>query len=235
MRFEVYCDESHPDAFFSEADGSARYLMIGGLWLPSDIRAELKGQLNRLKQEHSFTTEIKWHKVHSAKEAFYMDLIKLFFSYGEQLRFRCIAVDSQRVDMVKFHKNDKELGFYKFYYQMLQHWIDDFNEYSIFCDEKSNRARDRLRTLHTALCNSNLSSKILWVQALPSKEVVLIQFADFLLGMASSRMNDAVRAGSVKERLIQTVERKLDRACLTHTPKSERKFNIFKIRLEGGW
>jgi len=57
------------------------------------------------------------------------------------MRFRCIAVDREQVNLA-LHQNDGELGFYKFYYQLLHHWILD-NEYRIFCDLKTNRGRRR--------------------------------------------------------------------------------------------
>lgn len=69
---------------------------------------------------------------------FYVELIDLFFAYGDNLRFRCIAVDRTQLNLA-LHDNDGELGFYKFYYQLLHHWILDFNSYRIFCDVKSNR------------------------------------------------------------------------------------------------
>jgi hypothetical protein len=238
MKFDIYCDESHPDVFWSKAETRARFLLIGGLWLPTEERAGLKEQIRQLKEQHGFHHEIKWHKVHDGKMDFYRSLIDLFLQ--SELRFRCIAVEGDKVDMVRFHQSDQELGFYKFYYQMVKHWLDDFNDYRIFCDEKTNRSGDRLATLRKTLDCANLTSSVLAVQALPSKEVVLIQLADFLLGMASSRLNETVAPGSCKDIIIQHLEQGLKQQGfrtdrLSPTWKSERKFNIFKINLQGGW
>jgi hypothetical protein len=120
--------------------------MIGSLWLPADLRGEIKQKILELRQHHQAWGEIKWSKVSPNRQGFYLDLIDLFFSYGDNLRFRCIAVDHQQVNLA-LHENDGELGFYKFYYQLLHHWILDFNEYRIFCDAKSNRDPKRLSTL----------------------------------------------------------------------------------------
>ena len=236
MKFEIYCDESQPDVFWSKAPSHAKYLLIGGLWLPADLRQEIKQRIKELKSTHGvpLMQEIKWHKVHRAREPFYRGLIDLFMHYGENLRFRCIAVEGSQVNMVRFHENDRELGFYKFYYQMIKHWLLDFNEYRIFCDEKTNRLGDRLETLRRTLDYANFTSKVISVQALPSGEVALIQLADFLLGMASSRMNEEVRPESFKSRLIEYLEAQLGRS-VGPTPKSEQKFNVFKINLQGGW
>lgn len=234
MKFDIYCDESQPDVFWSKSPTRARFLLIGGLWLPTEQRDTTKAAIGALKDEHGFHHEIKWHKVHHGKMNFYRALVDLFVD--SDLRFRCIAVEGEKVDMVRFHQDDQELGFYKFYYQMIKHWLDDFNEYRVFCDEKTNRSRDRLATLRRTLDCANLTSSVRAVQALPSKEVLLLQLTDFLLGMASSRLNDSLVPGSAKDQLIHYLEHRIkeDRP-LAPTWKSEQKFNIFKIDLQGGW
>ncbi len=232
MQFEVYCDEVFPDLFTSESP-KARYLMIGSLWIPADRREDLKSKIKALRERHNAWGEIKWSKVSPSKLAFYIDLIELFFGYGDNLRFRCIAVDREQVNLA-LHAGDHELGFYKFYYQVLHHWILDFNSYSIFCDTKSNREKDRLHELGRVLGNANLSASIGCVQALPSKQVVLIQMADLLLGAASSRMNATLRQGSAKEKLAVALEDRLGHN-LQPTFRNARKFNIFRINLRGGW
>lgn len=234
MKFDIYCDESHPDVFWSRSEARAKFLLIGGLWLPTESREAIKRQIGALKEQYDFHHEIKWAKVHGGKMEFYKALVNLFLA-SEELRFRCIAVDGDKVDMVRFHQDDQELGFYKFYYQMVKHWLDDFNEYRIFCDEKTNRVGDRLETLRRTLDCANLTSTVRSVQALPSHEVVLIQLADFLLGMVSARLNESVAKGARKDLLIQYLEQELKLSRLGPTTKSVQKLNVFRINLQGGW
>lgn len=234
MKFEVYCDEALPDVFTSEHP-RARYLMIGSLWLPAALREDAKDKIGRLRERHKVWGEMKWTKISPAKAPFYAELIDLFMSYGMDMRFRCIAVDRTQVNMA-LHGHDGELGFYKFYYQLLHHWILDFNAYRVFCDLKINRDRSRLSTLKTCLNYANGSATISDVQSLPSQEVVLIQLCDVLLGAVSSRLNETLKAGSAKEAVVKQLETRLDlRGMLAATGAAEKKFNIFKIRLEGGW
>lgn len=232
MEFEVYCDEAHPDLFTS-AKPQAQYLMIGSLWLPAALREEVKGKIKALRQEHNAWGEIKWTKVSPSKLAFYIELVEMFIGYGDKMRFRCIAVDQSQINM-DLHQGDHELGFYKFYYQVLHHWILDFNSYRIFCDLKSNREPARFPELRKVLDNANLSADVQCVQALPSKQVTLIQLTDLFLGAASSRLNKTLREGSAKETLVMELEQRLGRQ-LGPTWRSERKFNIFNIDLRGGW
>ena len=234
MKFEVYCDEALPDLFTSTKP-RARYLMIGSLWLPADLRADANLQIGRLRKRHGVWGEAKWTKISPAKANFYNEIIDLFMSYGMDMRFRCIAVDRTQVNMA-LHDGDEELGFYKFYYQLLHHWILDFNDYRIYCDLKTNRDRTRLRVLKRCLDYANKSATIDDLQSLPSTEVALLQLCDVLLGAASSRLNDTLKPGSAKESLVSLLEARLDlRGTLSPTGAAEKKFNIFKINLGGGW
>lgn len=234
MNYEVYCDEAFPDLFTSKKS-NYKYLTIGSLWLEKPLRAELKNKIRELKEKHNAWGEIKWNKISNDRLNFYFDLVDLFMSYGYNLRFRCIAVNSDQVDLKLHHNNDGELGFYKFYYQLLHHWILDFNEYSIFCDTKTNRDPKRLQVLRECLTASNLSSQIINLQALPSKEVTLIQFSDFLLGIASARLNNTLKDGSPKKQVVERLENHLNITKLIPTHQTELKFNIFQIKLGGGW
>ena len=233
MRYEIYCDESHPDVFWSHSTARARFLCIGGLWLAADLRAEMKARLRELTTRYGRIGELKWHKVHAKWEPFYRELIDLFVTYDAELvRFRCILVEGDKVAMEQFHEDDPKLGFYKFYYQLLVHWIEDGHDYAIFCDEKTNRKHDRLQTMLRILQRS-CAGRVLSIQALPSHEVQLLQYADFLLGMVSSRFNNDIAPGGTKDRVISYLEERLGKRWkLLPTTKGVRKFNIFKIALE---
>ena len=138
------------------------------------------------------------------------------------------------VNLEFYHENDQELGFYKFYYQLLHYWILDFNEYNIFCDYKKNRDRTRLKTLQRCLDSSNLSSDIPVIQSVRSEESVLIQFADVLSGAVAAKFNQVSKTDSAKSIIIKEIENRLNHKILPTGPY-EKKFNVFKIDLKGGW
>lgn len=232
MIFDVYCDESSPDALTSKSP-NVKYMLIGSLWLPFNKRHELKEALLKIREKHSTWGEIKWSKVSQSKIEFYKDLIDLFWLYNDDLRFRAIVVNQELIQS-KLMDDDAELGFYKFYYQLIHHWIQDNNEYNIFCDVKVNRDRNRIKVLERCLSRTNLSSTIKGVQSLPSKEVVLIQYCDFLLGLAGAKLNKTLNVNSAKNKLVLHLEQKLGHT-IQPTYRTENKFNIFKIRLQGGW
>jgi len=132
---------------------------------------------------------------------------------------------------MSFHNNDPELGYYKFYYQLLHHWIDPGNSYAIYCDLRSNRLRDRAGTLERVLRYANSGSVIERVQHVASHEVPLIQLSDLLLGAASTRLNERVLSPS-KESIVRRLELGLGRRNgLRATWKTETKYNIIQIQL----
>jgi len=233
MDFDVYCDESRPDVFSSKKN-NARYMVIGSLWLPTALRDEMKQAIHDLRDRYKIGGEFKWRKVTPSRRDFYLELVSWFMDQDDQLRFRCIAVDHSQVDLALHHNDDQELGFYKFYYQMLHHWILDFNCYSIFCDFKQNREPDRLAVLQRCLSYSNLSSSIERVQAIRSRESVLLQLTDVLTGIASARLNNILTRDTAKFDLVHVLEARL--GCeIRHTLRGEQKFNVFVIDLAGGW
>lgn len=72
------------------------------------------------------------------------------------------------------------------------------------------------------------------IQSLPSKEVVLLQMVDLLTGAVNTKFNDSIKKNRAKLELIKYIEKKL-KHHIVPTSKSEEKFNVFKINLQGGW
>ena len=231
MNFEVYCDESRQD-IPKNLKLSNKYMLIGGIWIKAEKRNEIKNKIKMLKNKYKFGGEIKWKKVCKRNIDFFKSIIDLFLS-NLDIRFRCIVIDKSKLDFYKYHNKDIELGFYKFYYQMLNKWIYDYNNYKIFIDLKTNRIKNRIKVLEQVLNNANLFSEIT-VQALPSREVLLIQLTDFLLGLISTKFNYEDKVNINKKTLIGYLETKLGKK-IEATNLNEKKVNIFVINLNGGW
>ena len=231
--FDIYCDECFPDLLTSEKP-QAQFVIIGSLWLPTCKRAEFKALIHQLRDTHEVGGEITSRKVSPSRLKFYEALIDLFMSEGLDLRYRSIVIDRQKVDLQRFHASSAELSFYKFYYQMLHHWIGAANTYHIFCDYQTNQHPARLTELKQVLCNANPLTEFRTVQWVRSKESVLTQFADVLTGLTSAKLNQTIQAGSAKEQLLRYLEAKRGRP-IKATSLGEQKFNLFQIALDGGW
>jgi len=229
MEFEIYCDESNQELLSSKKESDNRFFLIGGVWLPSSKRGFYKQIIRGIREEKETYGEAKWNAVCPSKLPFYLSLIDFFFEQGDDLRFRCIVIDSKEINLTKYHDADQELGFYKFCYQLLKNWIEDFNSYYIFVDCKTNRIPFRLQTLQKYLRQSNLLAKVMTVQALPSNQVDLIQLADVVLGAVGAKFNGNITS-SAKLAVIERIETHLGHPIIP-TSRAVKKFNIFKIML----
>jgi len=209
--------------------------MIGSLWLPAGMRSGAKDRIAALRMRHGVWGEMKWTKISPSKQAFYEELVDLFISFGMDMRFRCIAVDRENAELSRYG-NDREPGFYRFYYHLLRRGIMDFNEYRIFLDLKTTRDRMRLRDLKRGLRDSNLSATISDLQSLPSPEVVLLQLCDVLLGSAGSCLNRTLGDCTAKSAVVRRLEKRLGLRCgIELMRKTEEKFDLFEIHPTGGW
>lgn len=128
---------------------------------------------------------------------------------------------------MSYHDDNHELGFYKFYYQLLKHKLRKDFRYRIYCDLKSNKALGRAATLKDYL-SRNALGEIEMVQMLPSKELVLMQLADLLLGAVSAKFNFGTPTSKAKQEVIRRIETHLKHP-IAPTSKNENKFNVFKI------
>lgn len=229
MNFEVYCDESAQELFHNRPSGE-HYVLIGGIWIKSENREAYKNSIKELRERYNLHGEFKWKRVSPSKIDFYIEIVKWFFK--SDIRFRTIVLRADELNAIKFHNQDNELMFYKFYYQLLHHWILDFNHYSIFVDTRTNRLHNRLKTLQECLNNSNLTSTVS-IQALPSNELDLIQVADLLIGAVGYKFHKR-NTSEAKLEVIDVITKLLGREIFP-TPKREEKFNVFRFRSGGGW
>ena len=92
MKFDVYCDENRPDLLSSKKP-PAKYMVIGSLWMKAGDRQIFKDQIHALRDKHKIGGEFKWQKVSPSRLLFYQELVGWFIDQGEELRFRCIAVE----------------------------------------------------------------------------------------------------------------------------------------------
>ena len=69
---------------------------------------------------------------------------------------------------------------------------------------------------------------------MPSEQSQGIQLADFLTGLVLSKFNNELTS-EYKKGLIAKIENEYLQKEINHTYYGEKKFNIFKIDLNGGW
>lgn len=235
MHFDIYCDESRQDLIVNKKSigKNNRYTCFGGLMLPDEKRPELKSAIKALKDKHSVYGELKWDNVSHNKIDFYLELIDLFFSL-DYLSFRTVIIDATEVNHDAFNDSDHELGYYKFYYQLIYHWISADSKYQVYTDFKTNKVRTRLNNLKRILNKVCHIDCILLIQALDSKESLPLQMQNVIMGAIGYRFNYGDDGQSnAKNQVITRIEHHLNHRIMP-TPRGNSKFNIFKMTLGRG-
>lgn len=227
MEYVVYCDESRHDH-----SAMNPYMAIGGMWLPRSLKESLTKEFRKLRTEVGLKGEVKWSKVSAKKLDAYQKLVDFFFDQ-EDLKFRVILVEQSKVDVKKFHGNDRELGFYKFYFEMLEKWLLPGDRYLILLDFKKNKGADRYTTLRRALENSAKGKA--WIDDLTvidSHQSPLAQISDLLTGATAAHWC-GINPDSPKAKLVHYIgQRRGHSLKAVNGGPGLTKFNIFSINLQ---
>lgn len=237
MKYDIYCDESRQDLLVNKEmiSENNKYACIGGILVSRSKRNELKNKIKKLKEKHSVFGELKWGTVSENKIEFYKEIIDLFFEFEEEVLFRTVVINSVDVDNKMFNNNDAELGYYKFYYQLIYHWIeltgDSQSIYYIYTDFKTNKVNNRLEVMR-GLLNMVCISSIKLIQAINSKESEILQMQNILMGAVGYKYNFGKYGKSkAKMEIVRHIESYLGHS-IRETKKNEKKFNVFNIRLK---
>lgn len=228
--YNIYLDESSID------NPKNHYMVIGGFFMQRNLRDEIKNKIKELRGVYNFYPELKWTKINKKNIPFAKSIIDLFFEYTEkELQFHCIVVDKTLVAYDVYHSKDKELAFYKFIYQLLQYKFQNEWQYYLFLDYKQNSDENRLKELWKFLSivteRKYYNTEIKHIQSYCSKEMQLIQLADFFTWAVWYIKNGYWISESKKE-IIDYITKKLWKDTLDfRSTKEEKKFNIFQINL----
>lgn len=228
--YNIYLDESSID------NPKNDFMVIWGIFIQRELRDELKNKIKEIRKKHNYYAELKWSKFNKKLLPFWKDIVDLFFKYpDDQLQFHSIVVDKTRVAYDIFHSWNKEEAFYKFIYQLLQYKFKNGSLYYLFLDNKDNSDPNRLKDLEKFL-NIVLEKRYIWskikhVQSYCSKEVELIQLADFFtwsIGYVKNKFSES----EAKIEITNYVSEKLWKESLDfRSNRDEQKFNIFQINL----
>lgn len=227
-RIHIYCDEScHLEHDHQTA------MVLGAVACPASDRRRIGRAMKALKKKHGIpaSREIKWTQVSPSTQAFYEDLVSLFFD-EPVLGFRGVVVpDKQALDHARFGQ-DHDTFYYKMWWQLLTRMIDDQHSFRVFVDIKDTHSNAKLKKLQEVLCNTHYdfnSERILSVEAVRSHEVPLVQLADVLAGVLSHHFRN-IRSSQAKQAIIQRLRERSGLGLNRSTPPAARKFNLFVWR-----
>lgn len=222
--FNIYCDES----CHLEHDRQP-VMLFGAVWCPQEEIARFTEAIRNLKEKHHARGELKWSKVSASRESFFLDMVSLFFSLPD-LNFRCLVVnDKAKLDHAYYNRGSHDSFYYKMYYYLLRNIISGMDQYDVYLDIKDTRSQMKIDFLREVLCNSfsDFDQRIIRrIQHVRSKEVELLQLADFLMG-AIAYKNRNLNDNKAKLAVIDRICRLSGRSLQTSTPPWEEKFNLF--------
>jgi len=222
-------------------------MVFGGIILRHSVHGPFNEAMGLWRESHKMMSELKWTKVSNQKLSEYKSLVDIFFSVARSLWFRSVVFDTSQIDYTGYHKGDRELGFYKFFYQFLLH---DFGRYATTDDVRMLVHFDRRITkfkfsaLHVIL-NRGIRKKygrridvVRSIDAVDSKRSNVLQVADVLMGAVGYHWNDChLRPGArrAKVELADYIARKVNLLSLKEkTPRGMTYFGIWPFRFSGG-
>jgi hypothetical protein len=183
---------------------------------------------------HRARGELKWQKVSKSRLVFFQDVLDWFFS-TDALHFRSVVVtDKTRLNHPVFNRGSHEEFYYKLYYQLLHRILVPANSYEIYLDLKDTRGRLMLPTLRDVLCSAKHDDKIIsHIQNVHSREIGMVQLADFLLGAVAYR-NRNLQTNPAKLALVQRIEAFHKKSLVRTSMLSEQKFDVFLFQPKDG-
>ena len=224
--YNIYCDESR-----HTSDPSQHFIVIGALQCLREDKQRVVHRIHNLMAMNAIKTEFGWKKVSPNKENFYRDIIQLFIE-EEGLTFRCIVIDRRKLNHEHWNGGDKELGFYKLYYQLLVHWLQPRDTYHIYLDWQQNSSSTRFEDLRQILIHKlNGRAKISCLEPVESDTQPLIQLSDLIIGAVGyswNSLNLKENSSELKKELVNTLASSLNKPDLNFCSlKNDRQFNIF--------
>lgn len=240
MLFHIYCDESR--------QSKDRFMVLGGIIIPSSSVELFNKTMLKFRKENNMYAELKWTKVTDQKINEYKRFVEYFFALNntDKLHFHSIIIDNHKINHRKFNKGDKEIGFYKFYYQLLLH------SFGKFCREAENdrfivhldyrNSRYSLNTLKTILnrgMKKNYSietSPFRSIEPRNSKKTELIQINDIILGAIGFQKNGYDLLSESRKSKIELAQFIAEQAGVINlkadSPWGKNRFTIWNFRLK---
>jgi len=241
MVYHIYCDESR--------QSKDRFMILGGIILPAHNVDEFNATMHKFRIEQKMFAELKWTKVSNQKLEQYKRFVEYFFALNntDKLHFHCIVIDNHQIDYKRFAKGNKELGFYKLYYQLLLHCFgkaycrkDENNRFIVHLDYR--QTTYKIGTLKVVL-NRTMNKKFdigtnpfRSIEPRNSKETELIQINDIILGAIGFQKNKYDLLSGTREAkkiLANYIAMEAGLKDLKeNTPWAEKRFTIWNFKLK---
>jgi hypothetical protein len=232
--FILFCDES---------DKRGKYYsnFYGGVMVGSSQYQRITDRLNYKKAELNLYQEVKWEKVSEPYLEKYKELIRTFFEEIALGNLRVRIMFRQNAHLPKrLNRTQVDWEYYLLYYQFVKHafglehtpenirlrlYFDKFPD----TDEKSEQFKGYLMGLTKSQTWRAIDIKKEDITEVDSRDHVLLQCLDIVLGSISFRLNDKhkeIPTGSHKRGKRTIAKEKLYKSILTEIWKIRPRLNI---------
>lgn len=221
----IFCDES----CHLENDGND-IMVLGALKCEAENKSTHYENIRNIKLKYGVSSwsEIKWVKVSPSKLEMYKELIDYFFTQ-QDLTFRAVIANGKKsLDHDKFNESNHDTWFYKMYYFLLIHFIENNKQYRIFLDIKDTLGGEKLSELHRIVRKKpySVNIRVKDVLQIRSHESELLQLCDLLIGACSYSARN-LNSSQAKSELISHIEKYTHTPLNSSTIRNEKKLNRF--------
>jgi hypothetical protein len=204
-------------------------MVLGAVWCLDDKKRVAFERLREIKKEHGFNAdfELKWNKVSDRKLDYYLDVVNYYFD-NDNLHFRAIVVpDKSLLDHAAFNQTHNDF-YYKMYYSLIKTLLEPTSAYTIYIDIKDTQGSKKIKLLQEVLRTSTYDFNreiIKKIQLVSSKEIELVQLADFISG-AIGYANRGLTTNEAKLKVIELIRKRAGVSLLQSTLYRADKMNI---------
>ncbi len=204
-------------------------MVLGTVWCLDDKKRVAFERLREIKKEHGLAAnfELKWNKVSSRKLDYYLDVVNYYFD-NDNLHFRAIVVpDKSLLNHAAFNQTHNDF-YYKMYYNLIKTLLEPTSVYNIYIDIKDTQGSRKIKLLQEVLMTSTYDFNreiIKKIQLVSSKEIELVQLADFISG-AIGYANRGLTSSEAKLKVIELIRRRAGVSLLQSTLYRADKMNI---------
>lgn len=234
-------------AFSDESGTSERYLVFGGVFLPTGLISEAEAALSEFCEGTGFATrEMSWKKCSRGEVDRYVQFASLLWELNERVctvDFRSLVVDTRQNPLRsgEFKCATDEAGFYKFYHFFLTKSFaivaPEADEYEVVAGSTSDQYPHRTEVLTNTVSGAlrklfGDDVKVREVQRASPSQARLHQLADVLLGAVSFRYN-RYDGNAPKSAVCHAIEERAGRTLSKDFRPRSRPFNVWAFTGSG--
>lgn len=239
--YYIFCDESRQT--------QDRFMVLGGLIVNSKSIQVINDTIDKYRNEEKMFAELKWSKISDQKLNEYKRFIEYFFALNnsDRMYFRCLIVDNHNVNHKKFNQGNKEVGFYKFYYQLLLHCFGKKNcsnkkkeRLIVILDQRDSKYKlDDMKYMLNNGINKKYGinySPFVSIEPRDSKKSNILQINDIILGAIGFQKNGYHLLANSKQSKVKLAEYIAEQAglksLLNDTTLANKRFTIWNFKLQ---